>query len=96
MKAKSQVEQSVQGTNTKSPESALARVVRLQRQADSRKRESLDHRIRNNVPGATGIHGEYYGVPQRQGRARNKVFLGFLRGTGLAEVLGSRDRAQQL
>src|SRR5215467_14132616 len=39
-----------------------------------------------------GIHGEYYGVPQRQGRPRNTVFRGSLRGAGLAEAMGSADR----
>jgi hypothetical protein len=75
--------------------SSSRQAVWLQRQADSRKRESLDHGIHNRIPGATGIHGEYYGVPQRQGRARNTVFRGSLRGTGLAEAVGSADRARQ-
>jgi hypothetical protein len=73
-------------------ESSSRQAFRLQRQADSRKRGSLDHGIHNHVPGTTGIHGEYYGVPQRQGRPRNTVFRGSLRGAGLAEAMGSADR----
>jgi hypothetical protein len=42
------------------------------------KRGSLDHGIHNHLPGATGVHGEYHGVPQRQGRPRNTVFRGSL------------------
>jgi len=49
-------------------------------------------RILGNGPGTTGIHGEYYGVPQRQGRPRNTVFRGSLCGAGLAEAMGSADR----
>ena len=49
-------------------------------------------RILGNGPGTTGIHGEYYGVPQRQGRPRNTVLRGSLRGAGLAEAMGSADR----
>src|SRR6266403_535131 len=60
--------------------------------ADSRKRGSLDHGIHNHLPGATGLHGEYYGVPRRQGRPRNTVLRGSLRGAGLAEGVGSADR----
>ena len=40
----------------------------------------------------TGIHAEYYGVPQWQGRPRNTVFRGSLRGVGLEEAMGSADR----
>jgi hypothetical protein len=36
--------------------------------------------------------GEFYGVPQRKGRARDTVFRGSLRGAGLAEPMGSADR----
>ena len=38
----------------------------------------------NHVPGATGIHGEHHGVPQRQGRPRNTKFRDSLRGAGLS------------
>ena len=41
--------------------------------------------------GRAGIHGEHHGVPQRQGRARDTVFRGSLRGAGLAEPMGSAD-----
>jgi hypothetical protein len=73
-------------------ESSSRQAVRLQGQADSRKRESLDHGIHNHIAGATGIHGEHHGIPQRQGRPRNTVFRGPLRGAGLAEAMGSADR----
>src|SRR5277367_5381266 len=66
-----------------------------QRQEDSRKRGALDHGIHNHVQGTTSLHGEHYGVPRRQGRARNTIFRGPLRGTGLAEAVGSTDRARQ-
>ncbi len=72
-------------------ESSSRQTVRLQDQADARKRGSLDHGIHNHVPGASGIHGEHYGVPQRQGRPRNTVFRGPLRGAGLAEAMGSGE-----
>ena len=39
----------------------------------------------------TAIHGEYYGVPQRQGHQRNTVFRGSLRGARAAEAMGSTD-----
>ena len=39
--------------------------------------------------GRAGIHGEHYGVPQRQGRARDTVFRRPLRGSGLAKPMGS-------
>src|SRR5208282_3329895 len=38
------------------------------------------------------IHSEYYGVPQRKGRARDTVFRGSLRGARLEEPMGSADR----
>src|SRR5215813_14214773 len=46
----------------------------------------------NHVPGTTSIHSEHYGIPQRQGRARDTVFRGSLRGAGLAEAMGPADR----
>jgi hypothetical protein len=73
-------------------ESSSRPAVRLQGQADSRKRGSVDHGIHHHVPGARSIHGEYYGVPQRQGGPRNTVFRGSLRGAGLAQAMGSADR----
>ena len=77
-------------------ESSSRQAVRLPGQADSRKRGSLDHGIHNHVSGATGIHGEYYGVPERQGRPRNTVFRGSLRGAGMAEAMGSAGRASMI
>jgi ketosteroid isomerase-like protein len=44
--------------------------------------------LHNHVPGATSIHSEYYGVPQRKGRARDTVFRGSLRSARLAEPMG--------
>ena len=55
---------------------------------------SLDHGIHNHLPGATGTHGEYYGVPQRQGRQQNTVFPRSLRAASLAEAMGSADGAR--
>ena len=53
--------------------------------------ESLDHGIHHYLPGATSIHSEHYGVPQRQGRARDTVFRRPLRGAVLAEPMGSQS-----
>ena len=64
----------------------------LQCQANSRKKRSLDHGIHNHLPGAPSIHSEHYGVPQRQGRARDTVFRRTFRSAGLAEPVGSADR----
>jgi hypothetical protein len=47
--------------------------------------------IHNHAPGATSIHSEYYGVPERQGRPRSTVFRGSLRGAGWAKAMGSAD-----
>ena len=43
-------------------ESSSRQAVRLQRQANARKRGPLDHGIHNHVPGVTGIYGEHHGV----------------------------------
>jgi len=44
-------------------------IIRVSRQAsmssEFSEKASLDHRIHNHLPGATGIHSEHYGVPQR-------------------------------
>ena len=55
-------------------------------------RDALEAGIHNHLPGATGIYGEYHGVPQREGHPRNTVFRGSLRGASLAEAMGSADR----
>ena len=65
--------------------------VRLSSQANSRKRRSLDHRIHDHLPGKTSLHSEHYGVPQRQGRARDPIFRRPLRRAGLAQPMGSAD-----
>ena len=76
-------------------ESSPRQAVRLQGQADFRKRGSLDHGLHNHIPGTTRIHCEYLGVPQRQGCLRNTVFRGSLRGAGLAEAMGSAEHVMR-
>jgi hypothetical protein len=48
------------------------------------------------IPASRPASRSYYGVPQRQGRPRNIVFRGSLRGAGLAEAMGSADRVTPL
>ena len=53
-------------------------------------REALNAHWHASAAGdANAEHSEYYGVPQRKGRARDPVFRGSLRGAGLAEPVGS-------
>ncbi len=46
-------------------ESSSWQAFGFQRQANARRRKSLDHGIHHHLPGTAVIHSEHYGVPQR-------------------------------
>jgi len=52
---------------------------------------SLDYGIHDHLRGANCIHSEHYGVPQRQGRSRDTILRGFIRGAGMGRQWVQRN-----
>ena len=91
MKAEQQLEQSRQ-------EERIREALNTHWQASAAGDANTEHDIYDDdaicdypQSGERDPRANQYGVPQRQGRAREAVFRGSLRGAGLAEPMGSTD-----